>query len=137
MGRIKAKGKKLDVMNQDDPGSAEEEKTLAQKRRGRPQKSLNDDIDEEEAEKIENGESEDTTDGVLGNETKISTASQNRKKRKRNSQVKEKVDSVKEKNGNGTTSSTEESNKSNGFRREGNRRKNKPCRAPEAGVDCN
>ncbi|CAA2993082.1 Hypothetical predicted protein [Olea europaea subsp. europaea] len=109
MGRIKAKGKKLDVMNQDDPGSAEEEKTRARNRR----------------------------DGVLGNGTKISTASQNRKKRKRNSQVKGKVDSVKEKNGNGTTSSTEESNKSNGFRREGNRRKNKPRRAPEAGVDCN
>ncbi|CAA3025686.1 uncharacterized protein LOC111369890 [Olea europaea var. sylvestris] len=124
-------------MNQDDPGSAEEEITRAQKRRGRPQKSLNDDIDEEEAEKIQNGESEDTTDGVLGNETKCSTASQNGKKRKRNSQVKEKIDSVKEKNGNGTTSSTEESNKLNGFRREGNRRKNKPCRAPEAGVDCN
>lgn len=137
MGRIKAKGKKLAVTNQDDPGSAEEEKTLAQKGRGRPQKLLNDDIDEEEAENIENQESEDTTNDVLGNEAKSSTASQNGKKRKRNSRGKEKVDSMKEKNGNGTTSSTEESNKSNGFRRNGNRRKNKPCRAPEAGVDCN
>ncbi|CAI9782056.1 unnamed protein product [Fraxinus pennsylvanica] len=40
MGRIKAKGKKLAVTNQDDPGSAEEEKTHVQKRRGRPQNYL-------------------------------------------------------------------------------------------------
>ncbi|CAI9781941.1 unnamed protein product [Fraxinus pennsylvanica] len=43
MDRIKAKGKKLAVTNQNDPRSAEEEKTRVQKRRDRPQKLLNDD----------------------------------------------------------------------------------------------
>ncbi|KAI3461068.1 hypothetical protein Pfo_017731 [Paulownia fortunei] len=135
MGRGRAKGKKLSVTNQDDPGSGEEEKIPAQKRRGRPQKSLKDEIDEDEAQKIEDEDSEDATG--LPNKDMKNKPAQNGKKRKRNAQVKEKVDSVKEENGNGTRSSTEESNKSNGFRQNGNRRKNKPRRAAEAVVECN
>ena len=118
MGRGRGKGKKLTASNHDDAGSGEEEKIPAQKRRGRPQKPLKDEIDEEE---VENREVEDGENG---------------KKRKRNSHVKEKPDSVKEENGIGTRSSTDDSSKSNGFRQNGSRRKSKPRRAAEAGVEC-
>nr|POE44884.1 hypothetical protein CFP56_78161 [Quercus suber] len=122
MGRGRGKGKKLTVTNHEDGGSGEEEKIPAQKRRGRPQKPLKDEIDEEEVEKIDK-------------EIKSPSATENGKKRKRNSHVKEKADSVKEENGNGTRSSTDDSIKSNGFRLNGSRRKSKPRRAAEAGVE--
>ncbi|KAK4341776.1 hypothetical protein RND71_037592 [Anisodus tanguticus] len=134
MGRGRGKGKKLTVIDPDDPGSDEEEKIPTQKRRGRPQKSLKDDIDEEAAEMIEEEDSENSKLGIQNLEIKGS-AMENGKKRRRNIRVKEKQDSVKEENGNGTRSSTDESAKSNnGFR---HRRKNKPHRAAEAGVKCN
>lgn len=134
MGRGRARGKKLSVSNQDDSGSGEEEKIPAQKRRGRPQKPLKDEVDEKEAQKLEDEDSDDT--GLPNKDVKSKTA-QNGKKRKRNAQLKGKVESVKEESGNGTRSSTEESNKSTGFRQNGNRRKNKPRRAAEAVVECN
>lgn len=135
MGRGRGKGKKLTVTNHEDTGSGEEEKIPAQKRRGRPQKPLKDEIDEEEVEKIEDEDSEIAKTGIPSKEMK-SPATENGKKRKRNSQVKEKPDSVKEENGNGTRSSTDDSTKSNGFRHNGSRRKSKPRRAAEAGVEC-
>ncbi|KAG8370891.1 hypothetical protein BUALT_Bualt13G0030600 [Buddleja alternifolia] len=130
MGRVKAKGKKLSMTmnNHDDQGSGEEERIPTQKRRGRPQKPLKDDIDDDEAQKIEDEDSEDVKNKSL---------TQNAKKRKRNVQVKEKVDLVKEENANGIRLSSEETNRSNGFRQNGNRRKNKPRRAAEAVVECN
>ncbi|CAK7339249.1 unnamed protein product [Dovyalis caffra] len=135
MGRGRGKGKKLTVSNHDDTGSGEEEKIPAQKRRGRPQKPLKDDIDEEEVEKIEDEEAENGKTGIASKEAKSPTAVENGKKRKRYSQAKEKQDSVKEENGVGTRSSTDDSTKSNGFRHNGSRRKNKPRRAAEAGVE--
>lgn len=135
MGRGRAKGKKLSVPNQDDPGSGEDEKIPAQKRRGRPQKSLKDEIDGDKAQKIGDEDSEDTATGMLNKEMRGSNATQNGNKRKKNGQLKEKADSVEDENENGTRSSTEDSNKSNGFRPARNRRKNKPCRAAEVGVD--
>ncbi|XP_019070280.2 uncharacterized protein [Solanum lycopersicum] len=116
MGRGRGKGKKLT----DDPGSDEEEKIPPQKRRGRPTKSLKDDIDEEAVEMIE--EEDDSELGIQNLEI-------NGNKRRRNTRVKEKHDSVKEENGNGTT---DESNTASRHRR-----KNKPRRAAEAGVECN
>ncbi|PON51687.1 rho GTPase-activating gacO-like protein [Trema orientale] len=136
MGRGRGKGKRLTVTNHDDPGSGEEEKIPAQKRRGRPQKPLKDEIDDEEAEKIEEDDSENGKAVISTKEVKSPTAAENGKKRKRYSQVKEKSDSVKEENGNGTRSSADDSTKSNGFRHNGSRRKNKPRRAAEAGVEC-
>ncbi|KAL8489802.1 hypothetical protein ACS0TY_025130 [Phlomoides rotata] len=144
MGRVRAKGKKLIVTNHDDHGSDGDEKIPAQKRRGRPQKSLKDEIDEVEAQKVDDEDSEDTT----GLPNKDAATNKAGKKRKRNGQAMEKVDSVKEVNGNGSKSSTEENAngskssteetvKSNGFRQSGNRRKNKPHRAAEAVVECN
>ncbi|KAL3647624.1 hypothetical protein CASFOL_008592 [Castilleja foliolosa] len=133
MGRFGAKGKKLSVTNKDDTVSSEKEKVTVQKRRGRPQKPLKDEINEDEAPKIEDEDSEGTT-GVPNNDVKAT----NGKKRKRNVQVKEKVDLVEEENGNGTKSSTEEESKnSNGLRQYRNRRKSKPRRAAEAVVECN
>ncbi|XP_044504526.1 uncharacterized protein LOC123224856 [Mangifera indica] len=136
MGRGRGKGKKLTVSNHEDQGSGEEEKIPAQKRRGRPQKPLKDDIDEEEAEKIDEEDGENGKVRTVSNEIKSPTATENGKKRKRNSQVKEKSDSIKEENGIGTRSSTADSTKSNGFRHNGSRRKSKPRRAAEAVVEC-
>ncbi|XP_073147347.1 uncharacterized protein [Henckelia pumila] len=130
MGRGRAKGKKPSVTNQEDVVSGAEEKIPAQKRRGRPQKSARDGIEEDdEGLKIEDEDSEDTS----VKETKSNTAmTSDGKKRKRNAQGKDKVfDLVKEGNG------TADSNESNGFRQTGNRRKNKPHRAAEAVVECN
>ncbi|XP_023530954.1 uncharacterized protein LOC111793344 [Cucurbita pepo subsp. pepo] len=141
MGRGRGKGRKLTVTNHDDAGSGEEEKIPAQKRRGRPQKPLKDEIDEEEAEKIE----DDDIENVKGNEivskemkssSSPAAATENGKRRRRSSQVKEKLDPVKDENGDGTRSSTDESTRSNGFRHNGSRRKSKPRRAAEAGVNC-
>ncbi|KAG7948014.1 hypothetical protein I3843_14G124500 [Carya illinoinensis] len=135
MGRGRGKGKRLTITNHDDPGSGEEEKIPAQKRRGRPQKPLKDEIDEE-VEKIEGEDSENAKSGTPSKEMKSPSATENGKKRKRNPQVREKPDSVKEENGNGNRLSTDDSTKSNGFRHNGSRRKNKPRRAAEAGVEC-
>ncbi|XWS71117.1 hypothetical protein CRYUN_Cryun03dG0110800 [Craigia yunnanensis] len=135
MGRGRGKGKKLTVSNHEDAGSGEEEKIPAQKRRGRPQKPLKDEIDEE-VEKIEGEYGENGKADITCEERKGPSAAENGKKRKRNSQVKEKPDSVKEENGIGTRSSTDGSSKSNGFRQNGSRRKSKPRRAAEAGVEC-
>ncbi|KAL3850077.1 hypothetical protein ACJIZ3_011959 [Penstemon smallii] len=133
MGRGRAKGKKLSMTNQDDTGSGEEEKIPAQKRRGRPQKTLKDEVEEDEASKIVEEDSEE----MSGVTDKADVKSKNGNKRRRNAQAKEKVDpEVKEENGNGTITSTEESNRSNGFRHTRSRRKNKPRRAAEAVVEC-
>ncbi|KVH90865.1 hypothetical protein Ccrd_007148 [Cynara cardunculus var. scolymus] len=112
MGRGKGKGKKFALTNNDDPGSGEDEKIPVQKRRGRPQKPLVDETDEY----VEKIEEEDDDENVNG------------KKRKRNKPAKEKGELAKEESPNGT--------RSNGFRHNGSRRKNKPHRAAEAGVEC-
>ncbi|KAK8683166.1 hypothetical protein V6N13_039233 [Hibiscus sabdariffa] len=136
MGRGRGKGKKLTISNRDDAGSGEEEKIPLQKRRGRPQKPLKDEIDDEDVGKLEEEDGENGKADITTNETKSAPAAENGKKRKRNSQVKEKSDSVNEVNGFGTRSSTGDSSKSNGFRQNGSRRKSKPRRAAEAVVEC-
>ncbi|KAK7261597.1 hypothetical protein RIF29_27912 [Crotalaria pallida] len=134
MGRGRGKGKKLTVTNHDDAGSGEDEKVPVQKRRGRPQKLLKEDFDEDEVEKMDD-DSDNVKNGVASKETKSPTAAE--RKRKRNSQVKEKLESAEEENGIGNrSSSTEELAKSNGFRHNGSRRKSTPRRAAEAGVQC-
>lgn len=142
MGRGRGKAKKLTVSNHDD-ASGEEEKIPAQKRRGRPQKPLKDEIDEEEdeAEKIQYEEEEQEIENKKGSTPskgmKGPSSGENGNKRRRNSQAKENSDSLKEEDRIGSKSSTDESVKSNGFRHNGSRRKNKPRRAAEAGVECN
>lgn len=138
MGRGRGKGKKLTTTSHEDPGSGGEEPLPAYRRRGRPQKPLKDDIDEEEVEKIEE-EEEEEGNGKLATpskEMKGSAAMENGKKRKRYSQVKENSDSILEENSAGVRSNSEELTRTNGFRQNGSRRKSKPRRAAEAGVEC-
>nr|XP_016512988.1 PREDICTED: uncharacterized protein LOC107830028 [Nicotiana tabacum] len=122
-GSRKRKGLKLTVIDPDDPGSDDEEKIPTQKRRGRPQKSLKDDIDEQAAEMIKEEDSANEKSGILNLEIK-SSATENGKKRNRNTRMKEKHDSIKEEDGNGTRSNTDESTRSNNAFH--HRRKNKP-----------
>ncbi|XP_052188117.1 uncharacterized protein LOC127798533 [Diospyros lotus] len=137
MGRGRGKGKKFSAPNHEDAGSGEEEKIPVQKKRGRPQKPLKDETDMEESGKIEDEDSESTRNGVSSKEAKGSIATENGRKRRRNLQAKEKSDSIKEENGVGSRSTSDDATKSNGFRHNGSRRKNKPRRAAEAGVECN
>ncbi|XP_057982503.1 uncharacterized protein LOC131167686 [Malania oleifera] len=139
MGRGRGKGKKQTVIAaRDDPGSGDEEKIPTYKRRGRPQKPLKDDIedDDEEAEKIEEEEEENGKGSTPVKDMKNLAATENGRKRKRSSQVKENSDMAKEENGVGTKSAVDGSVKSVGFRQNGSRRKSKPRRAAEAGVEC-
>ncbi|KAF3640920.1 putative linoleate 13S-lipoxygenase 2-1, chloroplastic-like [Capsicum annuum] len=135
MGRGRAKGKKQSV--HEDLGSGEEDK-IPVRRRGRPQKLSKDDVEEEEQEvvKIEDEEedSENTKGSVLSKDVK-NQAAVNGKKRKRTSQVKE-ADSMKVEDGVGTKANSNDLIKSVGFRQNGSRRKNKPRRAAEVGVEC-
>lgn len=136
MGRGRGKGKKQPVLaTREDAGSGEEEKIPPYKRRGRPQKPLKDDIeDEEEAEKIEVEDGENAKGHMGTKDVKSQAPMENGRKRKRSSQVKD--NSVKDENGVGTKPKTDDSLKPVGFRQNGSRRKNKPRRAAEAGVQC-
>ncbi|XP_026418695.1 uncharacterized protein LOC113314146 [Papaver somniferum] len=137
MGRGRGKGKKLTVVSsQEDLGSGGEEVLPAYKRRGRPQKPLKDEIDDEGIEEILDKDEENIKSTTLIKEVKTPAAAvENGRKRKKNSQVKENMDSIKEEIGVGTRSSAEII-KSNGFRQNGSRRKSTPRRAAEAGVEC-
>lgn len=135
MGRGRGKGKKLTgATSHEDPGSGNEEPLPPYKRRGRPQKPLKDDIDEDEVAKIEE-EDGDLKLGTPVKEMKGSVAVENGKRRRRQPAVKENSDSILEENGAGLSSTTEESARKNGFRQNGSRRKSKPRRAAEAGVE--
>lgn len=134
MGRGRGKGKKLTgATSHEDPGSGNEEPLPPYKRRGRPQKPLKDDIDEEEVAKIEEDDG-DLKLGAPAKETKITPSVENGKRRRRQAAVKENSDLVVE-DGAGLSTTTEESTRKNGFRQNGSRRKSKPRRAAEAGVE--
>ncbi|XP_009757799.1 uncharacterized protein LOC107783451 [Nicotiana tabacum] len=137
MGRGRGKAKKQSV--RDDIGSGEEEK-IPVRRRGRPLKPLKDDGEgklEENEGKLEEDEDdgENTKGSVLNKDVKNQTAVSIGKKRKRTSQVKE-ADPVKVENGVVTKTNSNDLIKSVGFRQNGSRRKNKPRRAAEVGVEC-
>lgn len=135
MGRGRGKGKKLTVSNEDDVVSGEDERVPVQKRRGRPQKHLKDDFDEEVIEEIEEEEEYDSGD-TFKNVVSSKEIKNNKQGRKRKRNIKEKVEeSVEEKIG-VKGSKSDESIKSNGLRHNGSRRKSKPHRAAEAGVLC-
>ncbi|KAK4378045.1 hypothetical protein RND71_004341 [Anisodus tanguticus] len=127
MGRGRAKAKKQSV--REDLVSGEEEK-IPVRRRGRPQKPKDEPEEEEEVEKVveEKG-------SVLNKDIK-NAVGEDGKKRKRPSQDVENKDSVKEENGVGNKTNPNDLIKSVGFRPNGSRRKNKPRRAAEVGVEC-
>lgn len=130
MGRGRGKGKKLTVStSHEDPWEDGEEVHTAF-RRGKPQKPLKEDTDEDDPAKI-GGEDDMKLSapnyGVEGTEVVVE------KKRKRDS--KSEANSAKTENGAGS-GSMELSTSSNSFRRNGRQRKGKPCRAAGVGV-CN
>lgn len=136
MGRGRGKGKKLTVTSHEDAGSGEEEKIPAQKRRGRPQKPLKDEIDDDEIGKLEEEESENKSTGGLSKDSVVIAALENGRKRKRNSPAKEKSSPMKEENVVEATLVADVATKPTGFRHIGSRRKSKPRRAAEVGVEC-
>ncbi|GFP79809.1 hypothetical protein PHJA_000124300 [Phtheirospermum japonicum] len=116
MGRGRGKGKKQFAIGRDDYVSGEDEK-LPMKRRGRPQKPVKDEMaSADEVEIIEGEEYED----------------EKGKKRKRSKTA----DLINEENGLGTKTNANALIKSLSFRHIGSRRKNKPRRAAEVGVEC-
>ncbi|WOL12046.1 hypothetical protein Cni_G20810 [Canna indica] len=132
MGRVRGKGKKLTVAtSNEDQGSGDEEVIPPFKRRGRPQKPMKDDIYDNDAENLEEGE-DDAKFTASSKETTVV----NEKKRKRFSKAKENSDLVKEEISAGSKSKIDDLVRSNGFRHNGSRRKSKPQRAAEAGVEC-
>lgn len=139
MGRGRGKGKKQPVISaHDDAGSGEDDKILS-RRRGRRQKPLKDEVEEEhEVEKIEDNKEngQDSKNSALNRSNKNQAAAENGRKRLRPSQVKENSDLVKEDNVVGIKTNASDLIKSVGFRPNRSRRKNKPRRAAEVGVEC-
>ncbi|CAI9777299.1 unnamed protein product [Fraxinus pennsylvanica] len=139
MGRGGGKGKKqLVIAARDDVGSGEDEKKPS-RRRGRPQKPLMNEIEEEdEVEKIEEEEENghDSKSSGLSRNTENLATVENGQKRIRPSQVNENVDLVKEENGVGIKTNAPDSIKSVGFRPNRSRTKNKPRLAAEVSVEC-
>ena len=135
MRRGRGKGKKQSIVTKsEDPGNGEEERVLSYRRGGSIQKPLKDEIEEVEVNENIEGGGENVK--VNSSDRKTQVITENKRKRKRSVQVKEKIDPAKEENGIRTKTSTNHSAKPSGFRKNGSRRKNKPHRAAEAGVDC-
>lgn len=138
MGRGSAKGKKqIIVATRGDPQNGEEVK-IPVKRRGRPLKSFKNEIqEEEEAEKVDEEEDGEDTNDILSNKNvKPQVAVENGRKRRKPLQINENLEKAKEKNGVEIKIVPSDSIKPLGFRQIGSRRKNKPQRAAEVGVEC-
>lgn len=139
MGRGRGKGKKLTAVSKhEEPGSGGEDSIppSAYRRRGRPlvQKGAKDEVDADE-EDMENMIDEEEEDVKPAKENK---GIENGKKRKRH--VSQSTDSHSielgsEKNGISARSAMDEPKKPNALARNGSRRKSKPRRAAEAGVE--
>lgn len=135
MGRVRGKGKKQTVAARDDPRSGAEEKIPTNRKRGRPQKIVKDYTEDDIADKVEEyGEGLD--DSISAKDMKNEVTAENGRKRVRSSPAKENIDSENEENGIESKSSANDVVKPVGFRQNGSRRKNKPRRAAEVGVEC-
>ncbi|KAG8059631.1 hypothetical protein GUJ93_ZPchr0002g26343 [Zizania palustris] len=142
MGRGRGRGKKLTIVrSHEDKGSSGEEVAPARKRRGRPQKRLGDKIDQTDVENFV--ENVAATEGE-GDDVKLKKAARLEKKNttsaagnKRGRQMKDTSNNlVLEESNSSVRSSSDESTRTNGFRQIGSRRKSKPRRAAEAGLEC-
>ncbi|KAL3625505.1 hypothetical protein CASFOL_030959 [Castilleja foliolosa] len=132
MGRGRGKGKNQFAIARDDYVSGEDEK-LPMRRRGRPTKSAKDEIaSDDEVEIIEGEECEDAKSSEMSKNSQNEGTIENDKKRKRA----ESADLRKEENGLGTKTNANVLIASVSFRQIGSRRKNKPRRAAEVGVEC-
>ena len=132
MGRGRGRGKKLTtVRSHEDKGSSGEEVVPAKKRRGRPQKHFANKIDQADVENfVEKVDGDQEVDDA---KLKNSAAAGGNK---RGRPVKEGSNIVIEDSNSIVRSSSDESTRTNGFRQIGSRRKNKPRRAAEAGLEC-
>lgn len=130
MGRGKGRGKKQNVISpREDSG---EEEKMPVKRRGRPQKAVKNNIEEkEEIEKIVAEDGENTKNFQSSEDMGNQILMENDQKR-----MKPSLDLVKEENGVGPKANDSDTVKFVGFRQNGSRRKNKPRRAAEVGVEC-
>ncbi|KAL6539855.1 hypothetical protein OROHE_011626 [Orobanche hederae] len=143
MGRGRGKGKKQSANAREDNASGEDEK-LPLKRRGRPQKPMRDEIEDDVVEMLEEddeeeevyGDGENAKSPKTNRNSKNEAATENGKKRKMPLQMKESEDLVKEENGLGSKTNGNVLIKNVGYRPTGSRRKNKPRRAAEVGVEC-
>jgi hypothetical protein len=133
MGRGRGRGKKLTlVRSHEEKGSSGEEVVPARKRRGRPQKRF--------AEKIDQTDIENSVEKVDVDEEQLDAAKLNNGTaavgNKRGRPMKGGSNIVVQKNNSSIRSISDESTRTNGFRQNGSRRKNKPRRAAEAGLEC-
>jgi hypothetical protein len=133
MGRGRGRGKKLTLVRRhEEKGSSGEEVVPERKRRGRPQKRF--------AEKIDQTDIENSVEKVDVDEEQLDAAKLNNGTaavgNKRGRPLKEGSNIVVEENNSSIRSSSDESTRTNGFRQNGSRRKNKPRRAAEAGLEC-
>ena len=81
MGRGRGKGKKQSVIAE-DPGSGEEDKVPAYRRRGRPVKPLTDEIEEVEVTEIIEKDEENVKGNGSTNDLKTQAITVNKRKRR-------------------------------------------------------
>jgi hypothetical protein len=133
MGRGRGRGKKLTtVRSHEDKGSSGEEVVPAKKRRGRPQKRFASKIDQADVENFVeqvDADQEEADDAKLKNSAAAGGT-------KRGRPLKEGSNIAVEDTNSTVRLSSDESTRTNGFRQIGSRRKNKPRRASEAGLEC-
>ncbi|KAK4757381.1 hypothetical protein SAY87_018682 [Trapa incisa] len=135
MGRVRGKGKKQTVAAREDQGSGEEEKILTHRKRGRPQKIVKGYTEDNADKAEENGEA--LKDSSSTKDANNEMAADSGRKRIRPALAKENIDAAKEENGAGSKPGVNDAAvKAVGFRQIGSRRKNKPRRAAEVGVEC-
>lgn len=139
MGRGRGRRKKLTIVrSHEEKGSSGEEVMPARKRRGRPQERFADKIDQADVENfVDNVDGDDQE----GDDAKLKASRLEKNNtaaagNKRGRQLKESSNLVLEENNSSIRSSSDESTRTNGFRQNGNRRKSKPRRAAEAGLEC-
>lgn len=129
-GRVKGK-KQNEIIAGEDPVSTEGHKILPNRRRGRPQKPLKDDVGKVKIQKIQD---EDEKIHISRDDVTNHSTIENGTKGKRSAH--ENLNSIQEENNMEIKSILDEPTKSLGFRQSGSKRKNKPHRAAEAGVQC-
>jgi hypothetical protein len=133
MGRGRGRGKKqTTVRSHEDKGSSGEEVVPVKKRRGRPQKLFASKIDQADVENFVeqvDADQEEADDAKLKNNTTAGGT-------KRGRPLKEGSNIAVEDTNSTIRLSSDESMRTNGFRQIGSRRKNKPRRASETGLEC-
>ncbi|GAB2221536.1 hypothetical protein Droror1_Dr00012720 [Drosera rotundifolia] len=135
MGRGRGKGRRQSA--RDDADSGEDERIPASKRRGRPQRLIKNEEDGD-TEMMDDDDTENVKSSITDKDAVDQNTGEDGKKRRNSMADKEDSDMGEDEKGSGAKSSTMtgESVKSVGFRQIGSRRKGKPRRAAEVGVEC-